>query len=405
MNRVFRRDVGLKIILAIIMMFNSSVIFAEGPSELGDRNAPPPTTSPKILEERKETNPQTPPQQEIKTEENVNPKPTEEIKPSQKINKTPKVTKPKPTIKPKGDDWRLKAKEKVEAERKADAERKAKEQEEKKKQEELKKKEEEKKKEAEEEKKKAEEAKKTSEESEKEDKELEDINSTAEKERKQFDKKWDRTLISIGMNLADVTIYEPLYSDLEYLYSEQVYYQNLSTDTLLFANLMADFRSPLMKGNTPETPKDRTPYHLLSPIKRVDGIQIQGITKAELASLLVSSGLTTENRIKHNYLDTEQTSYSEDVQYASEILPPKDIMVYGAWDIVSSDMLDLVIDTIIKNKCKDKSILERSMVKQYYRTSLGQLTDYKEKDLVPKSQIARTISRLSLIDRLTDRTI
>ena len=365
---------------------------------MGDRNAPPPTTSPKILDERKEEKPQTPPQQEIKTEENVNTKPTGEIKPSQKINETPKMTKPKPTIKPKGDDWRLKAKEKVEAERKADAERKAKEQEEKKKQEELKKKEEEERKRAEEEKKKVEE-------SEKEDKELEDINSTAEKERKQFDKKWDRTLISIGMNLADVTVYEPLYSDLEYLYSEQVYYQNLSTDTLLFANLMADFRSPLMKGNTPETPKDRTPYHLLSPIKRVDGIQIQGITKAELASLLVSSGLASENRIKHNYLDTEQTSYSEDVQYASEILPPKDIMVYGAWDIVSSDMLDLVIDTIIENKCKGKSILERSMIKQYYRTSLGQLTDYKEKDLVPKSQIARTISRLSLIDRLTDRTI
>lgn len=398
MRRLFKRGVGLKIIVACIMVYNSSVIFAEGPSELGDRNAPPPTSSPKILDERKEEKPQTPPQQEIKTEENANPKPTEETKPSQKINEIPKVTKPKPTIKPKGDDWRLKAKEKVEAERKADTERKAKEQEEKKKQEELKKKEEEERKRAEEEKKKVEE-------SEKEDKELEDINSTAEKERKQFDRKWDRTLISIGMNLADVTVYEPLYSDLEYLYSEQVYYQNLSTDTLLFANLMADFRSPLMKGNTPETPKDRTPYHLLSPIKRVDGIQIQGITKAELASLLVSSGLTSENRIKHNYLDTEQTSYSDDVQYASEILPPKDIMVYGAWDIVSSDMLDLVIDTIIKNKCKDKSILERSMVKQYYRTSLGRLTDYKERDLVPKSQIARTISRLSLIDRLTDRTI
>lgn len=405
MDRVFRRGVGLKIILAIIMVFNSSVIFAEGPSELGDRNAPPPTTSPKILEERKETNPQTPPQQEIKTEENANQKPIEESKPSKKVNEPPKVTKPKPIIKPKGDDWRIKAKEKVEEERKADAERKAKEQEENKKQEELKKKEEEEKKKAEEEKKKSEEEKKKLEESKEGDKELEDINSTAEKERKQFDKKWDRTLISIGMNLADVTVYEPLYSDLEYLYSEQVYYQNLSTDTLLFANLMADFRSPLMKGNTPETPKDRTPYHLLSPIKRVDGIQIQGITKAELASLLVSSGLTSENRIKHNYLDTEQTSYSEDVQYASEILPPKDIMVYGAWDIVSSDMLDLVIDTIIKNKCRGKSILERSMVKQYYRTSLGQLTDYKEKDLVPKSQIARTISRLSLIDRFTDRTI
>lgn len=398
MDRVFERGVGLKIIVACIMVFNSSVIFAEGPSELGDRNAPPPTTSPKILDERKEEKPQTLPQQEIKTEENVNPKPTEEIKPSKKVNEPPKVTKPKPIIKPKGDDWRIKAKEKVEAERKADAERKAKEHEENKRQEELKKKEEEEKKKSEEEKKKLEESKE-------EDKELEDINSTAEKERKQFDKKWDRTLISIGMNLADVTVYEPLYSDLEYLYSEQVYYQNLSTDTLLFANLMADFRSPLMKGNTPETPKDRTPYHLLSPIKRVDGIQIQGITKAELASLLVSSGLTSENRIKHNYLDTEQTSYSEDVQYASEILPPKDIMVYGAWDIVSSDMLDLVIDTIIKNKCKGKSILERSMVKQYYRTSLGQLTDYKEKDLIPKSQIARTISRLSLIDRFTDRNI
>lgn len=394
MSRIFKRCKSLELILACLMMFNASVIFAEGPSELGDRNNPP-TTAPKILEERKETNPQPPTQPETKVEEDMKPTPRQEIKEVQE------VAPPKPVVKPKGNDWRLKAKEKVEAERKAEAEKKL-EAERKKKEEEEKEKARKKKEEEEE---KREEESKKEEESAKDNEELEDINSTAEKEREKFDKKWDRTLITMGMNLADVTVYEPLYSDLEYLYSEQVYYQNLSTETLLFANLMADFRSPLMKGNTPETPKDRTPYHLLSPIKRVDGMQIQGITKAELASLLVSSGLTSDDKIKHNYLDTEQTSYSNDVQYAAQILPPKDIMVYGAWDIVSSDMLDLVIDTIIKNKCKDKSILERSMVKQYYRTSLGQLTDYKEKDLVPKSQIARTISRLSLIDRFTDRTI
>ena len=181
-------------------------------------------------------------------------------------------------------------------------------------------------------------------------------------------------------------VYEGLYITDDNMYGQQV--EIYEQDTLIFANMMASIMRSRFKS---EYQRDRTPYHLLSPIETNNGYVYQAITKAEYADALgcILKNIEEDNIKEKDIIfpDTYMTSFSN-IKYSLDEVLPNSAIEFGSWDKLDRNTLI----KSLKNICNSNIVLGNRSIVEYIEHIKYK---YPQNVIIPKSTVNEILVKIS----------